>query len=175
MELRSGEKFKIEMRKAFFFSICLEDPVRHGRAKPSCRQIESSTRSILFPRENERKSPLELSGTCLNNPSYHCLHINGPALPAPRPSSERKKGPSSSISNLLSYWHSWTQFSHSFSRFFFNNWALFINSHYYLKTWEEEGLLNVDQRVSNVANVLADKVNKYMVTLLLLLYPNPSC
>lgn len=119
MELRSGEKFKIEMRKAFFFSICLEDPVRHGRAKPSCRQIESSTRSILFPRENERKSPLELSGTCLNNPSYHCLHINGPALPAPRPSSERKKGPSSSISNLLSYWHSWTQFSHSFSRVFF--------------------------------------------------------
>ena len=59
--------------------------------------------------------------------------------------------------------------------FFFNNWALFINSHYYLKTWEEEGLLNVDQGVSNVANVLADKVNKYMVTLLLLLYPNPSC
>ena len=38
-ELRSGgPKFKIEMRKAaFFFSggICLEDPVRHGRAKPS--------------------------------------------------------------------------------------------------------------------------------------------
>ena len=62
-----------------------------------------------------------------------------------------------------------------FPGFFFNNWALFINSHYYLKTWEEEGLLNVDQRVSNVANVLADKVNKYMVTLLLLLYPNPSC
>ena len=131
------------MRKAFFFSICLEDPVRHGRAKPSCRQIESSTRSILFPRENERKSPLELSGTCLNNPSYHCLHINGPALPA--------------LFLIYSAIDTAGPSFHSFSRIFFINnsiWALFIISHYSPKTWEE-GLLNVDQGVSNVANIIS--------------------